>query len=105
MEDKLIELLYKNNQLLIDYILDKIQEEGYINNQEEIDIPQAIEEDSDWSLDDIKIERAIQQDKIWIGTISENILEIIEEDKSWTQEISEDIETIINEDKNWEVIS
>ena len=84
MEDKLIELLYKNNQLLIEYILDKIQEEGYINNnQEEIDIPQAIQDDSDWILDDINIELAIQQDKTWIKAISEDILLIINQDKNW----------------------
>jgi hypothetical protein len=84
MEDKLIELLYKNNQLLIEYILDKIQEEGYINNnQEEINIPQAIQDDSDWILDDLDIELAIQQDKTWIKAISEDILLIINQDKNW----------------------
>lgn len=82
MEDKLIELLYKNNMLLIEYILNKIQEEGY-GTQEGINIPQAIQDDSDWIFDDLDIELAIQQDKTWNITIDNNIQQLINQDKEW----------------------
>lgn len=82
MEDKLIELLYKNNMLLIEYILDKIQEEEY-ETHEEINIPQAIQDDSDWILNDLDIELAIQQDKTWNIIINNDIQQLINQDKNW----------------------
>lgn len=82
MEDKLIELLYKNNMLLIEYILEKIQEEGY-GTLEEINIPQAIQDDSDWIFDDLNIELAIQQDKTWNIIINNDIQQLINQDKNW----------------------
>jgi hypothetical protein len=70
--------------LLIEYILEKIQEEGYINNNyEEINIPQAIQDDSDWILDDLDIELAIQQDKTWNIIINNDIQQLINQDKNW----------------------
>ena len=70
MEDKLIELLYENNTRLIEFIIDKLVEEGYLNGgeeQEQLDIQGAIQQDKTWTIIvDNDIQVMINQDKDWI---------------------------------------
>ena len=86
MEDKLIDLIYENNIRLVEYILQQIEDQYGQNHQEEqeIDINTAIQNDKDWIPDDIiDIELAIQQDKTWNMIINNDIQELINQDKEW----------------------